>query len=164
MLRTSETSFQGLDTVFSQPDDFVAAYHDGAFFVGNESERVGIGELAKFPLCVAESDAASFRALFREHGAAFMPKYVGANTAACLLWAKGGKGVALVPRLSLPMLGYDAVPFKQIEGAPNDGRALTIVAQKKQLRTRSANVFIDVCASCSGKKFIVYRAERKPQE
>ena len=70
----------------------------------------------------------------------------------------------MVPRLSLPMLGYDAVPFKQIEGAPNDGRALTIVAQKKQLRTRSANVFIDVCASFSGKKFIVYRAERKPQE
>ena len=49
-------------------------------------------------------------------------------------------------------------------GARHWPGALTIVAQKKQLRTRSANVFIDVCASCGGKKFIVYRAERKPQE
>ena len=158
-LRVKKDEFDGLETVFSQPDYLVACYQKGTFFVGNDAEKVSISELSKFPLCVTEENVPLLRATFREAGATFMPKFVASNTNGCLLWAQAGKGVALVPRLSIAMLGFSDLPHKQIDGKLLDTASLALITQKTQFRSKIINSFLTVCAALNGDQIIQYRAE-----
>ncbi|MDO4853282.1 MAG: LysR family transcriptional regulator [Clostridia bacterium] len=150
---------EDFEVMFSQQDYLVAAYRQNVFFVGNTAEIIPIRELAKFPLGVAEENLPELRAAFREEGCTFTPRFMGTNLQACILWAQSGKGVALIPRLSLPMLGYTEMPFKHIGGKPLGETSLSIVTQKKQYRSRIVNNFLDVCALLNGDKVTLYRPD-----
>ncbi|MBQ5986160.1 MAG: LysR family transcriptional regulator [Clostridia bacterium] len=158
-LRTNEQKFENLEVIFSQPDYLVASYRPEAFFRGNEDAAVSLRELAKFPLSATEEHLSLLRTAFREAGTTFLPKFVGSNTNACLMWAESGKGVALVPRLSLAMLGFEHFAFKTISDRQLDMPSLVLLAQKKQYRSRVINHFLEVCAEMNGDKITKFRAE-----
>lgn len=158
-LRAQDVKHDNLEVIFSQPDYLVACYHPDSFFRGNEDASVPFSELAKFPLSATEEHLPLLRAKFREAGQTFLPKFVGSNTNACLMWAESGKGVALVPRLSLAMLGFEHLAYKQIAGRPLNMQPLVLLAQKKQYRSRVVNHFLEVCADLNGDKITIFRGE-----
>lgn len=161
---SEEKNFENLETFFSQKDYLVAAYRKDTYFMGNDADSISIRELAKFPLCVTEDNISLLRTAFREEKCAFTPRFVGTNIHACILWAQSGKGVALVPRLSLPMHENEEMPFKYIEGEQLGAAALSIVTQKKQYRSRIVNNFLEVCAIMNSGKVIQYRADGNSEE
>ena len=124
-------------------DDIVACYAPGAFFAGNAEETVSAGELCKFPLCASQDNLKRFRASFRNIGYTFLPKYVGTDTNACLMWAQNGKAVALVPR-SAVRTGNGLVA-KSIENGVLGQTEVAFVARKKQYRSLQMNRFLDIC-------------------
>ncbi len=165
LVRSSEKrTYDGFEVMFSQQDYLVAAYRENAFFVGNSAESIPIRELVKFPLGATEENLPELRTAFREEGCTFTPRFMGTNMQACILWAQSGKGVALIPRLSLPMLGYKDMPFKHIDGKPLGEASLSIVTQKKLYRTRVINNFLDVCAGLNGDKVTLYRPDMAQKE
>lgn len=135
---------EDMEIVTTCEDDVQAFYLPGAFFAGNDGGSVSLQELCKFPLCVAQSDLKTVRAGFRAQNCAFMPKYVGTNTHACLLWALEGKAVALVPRLAVDAGGQTTLLRKTIHDHALGGNEVAFVARKKMYRSRFLNRFIEV--------------------
>ena len=152
LVRATNQKFDNFDVMFEREDYLLAAYRKGSFFVGNDAAEVPIPELAKFPLCVTEGQLSMLRNAFREEGATFTPKFIGSNTNACLMWAHAGNGVALVPRLSLALLGYEDLPCKAIAGKTLSAATLSVVTQKKQYRSRVVNNFLQIVADLYGKE------------
>lgn len=138
--------YDDLDVIFSTHDYLVACYQKNVFFIGNNDNSVTISELAKFPLCIEGSNLSMMRAAFREQNAMFMPRFVGPDTNACLLWAQAGKGVALVPRLSIRMHGFVDLMFKRIQGREFDSASFSVIAHKRQHRSEAVNQFLKICA------------------
>ena len=141
--------YEGLEVIFSRHDYLVACYQKNVFFLGNNDPSVTISELAKFPLCVAGSNLTLMRSAFREQGTMFMPRFVGPDNNACLLWAQAGKGVALVPWLSILMHGFSELGFKRIQGREFDAASFSVIAHKKQHRSETVNRFLNICAEMS---------------
>lgn len=138
--------YEDLDVIFSLHDYLVACYQKDVFFIGNNSPSVTISELAKFPLCVSGKNLPLMRTAFREQGSMFMPRFVGPDTNACLLWAKAGKGVALVPLLSIRMHGFSDLKYKEIQGREFDAASFSMIAHKRQHRSETINKFLNICA------------------
>lgn len=164
---SEEEAFHDFETVFSQQDFLIAAYRKDTYFIGNDAEKVSIRELAKFPLCVTEEHLSLLRMAFRQENCAFTPRFIGSNSHACILWAQSGKGVALVPKLSLPVNEAEGMPFKFIAGEQLGAASLSIVTQKKQYRSRIVNNFLEVCALLNSGKVVSYRSsseKRTPDE
>lgn len=155
---SEEEAFRDFETVFSQQDYLIAAYRKDTYFIGNAADKISIRELAKFPLCVTEEHLSLLRTAFRQESCAFTPRFVGTNAHACILWAQSGKGVALVPRLSLPVSGTDRMPFKYIQGEQLGAASLSIITQKKQYRSRIVNNFLEICALLNSGKVVQYRS------
>lgn len=155
---SEEENFHDFETVFSQQDYLIAAYRKDTYFMGNSADRISIRELAKFPLCVTEEHLSLLRTAFRQESCAFTPRFVGTNAHACVLWAQSGKGVALVPRLSLPINENEGMPFKYIKGEQLGAASLSIITQKKQYRSRIVNSFLEVCALQNSEKVVQYRS------
>lgn len=154
---SEEETFHDFETVFSQQDYLIAAYRKDTYFIGNAADKISIRELAKFPLCVTEEHLSLLRTAFRQESCAFTPRFIGTNAHACILWAQSGKGVALVPRLSLPVSGTESMPFKYIQGEQLGAASLSIITQKKQYRSRIVNNFLEICALLNSGKVVQYR-------
>lgn len=150
LVHATNQRYDSLDVLFEREDYLIATYEKGVFFEGNTQSSVSLSELSKFPLCVTEGQVELLRSAFKEIGAAFTPKFIGSNTNACLIWARSGKGVALVPRLSRILLGYEDLPYKSIADGAFAASTLSIVAQKKQFRSRVINNFMHIVADLYG--------------
>lgn|GEM_PF-774930 len=153
-----------LEIVFSQKDYLVAAYREGTFFMGNYAESISISELAKFPLCITEDYISTLRTAFRERNCMFTPRFIGPNTHNCIDWALAGKGVAIVPRLSLSMFDHEEMPFKRIDGEPLGSTSLSLITQKRQYRSRMVNSFLEVCAEMGSSKITRFSSESAHSE
>ena len=144
LLRTPHELPDDMEIATTCEDDVLAFYLSGAFFAGNDGGSVSLQELCKFPLCVSQTDLKQVRAGFRAQNCTFMPKYVGTNTHACLLWALEGKAVALVPRLSVDAGGATTLLRKSICDRALGGNEVAFVTRKRMYRSRLLNRFIEV--------------------
>lgn len=150
MFRTERTDDAGFELLFRRQDSLIAAYREGAFFMGNDREEVGLYELSKFPLCVPEEYVPVLRTAFREVGCTFTPRFVGTTINMCVRWAQAGKGVALVPGFLVSMLYPGTVRHKRISGKPLGSASVVFLMQKKESRSRAVNDFLEICQELYG--------------
>ncbi|MBR0081285.1 MAG: LysR family transcriptional regulator [Clostridia bacterium] len=137
---------ENVEVLARYSDKVVASYLPHAFFAGNDRKTVTLEELCKFPLCVAQDNLNRFREVFRKKGLAFMPKYIGTDTESCLIWARDGKAVALVPQVALVSVFHweTSLAVKSIAENALGGNDIAFLIWKKRYRSGQLNRFFDV--------------------
>lgn len=146
LIRVPHYETENMEVLHTQHDDLVAAYRDGSFFQDMDSDVVTFEQLENLPLSVLERSVPAFNNAFKTRSAIPTMKFVSTRMTVTLMWARLGKGIALVPKLAMKELGYGDLKYKTIVDNDLLVPSVSVVAQRRKYRSQVINNFLALLA------------------